>query len=324
MRLKRFDLALKNLYESNTRNEDLDCLTQYQISSSNTFEDCMNLMNEHKLHKLGLVLFRADIERTRTILIALANSLMEQRQHSTALTVYLSTEPPDIEGAMRAAKSAHDWKCYFSLFESIGDDEPMNQKEFRIEKRRQAAREIANDIITSGFSSQSRRQASLDASQLLLDYGDDVIGAVDCLTSQQCWSDAYRISTRHSRKDLMKKCIDSAIAYAHECLGNFDDRTEEFEKTNSKYFEVLKLRKQNVYIQGPDPAASDGDETGSLFSVASNMSNMSLRSTSSTSSSSSIGSNVSSVISIKTANTFSMTGGKNGDRHRSKFNKGKK
>ena len=122
----------------------------------------------------------------------------------------------------------------------------------------------------------------------------------------------------------MKKCIDSAVAFAHTSLGDFEDRVEEFEKTNTKYFEVLKLRKQNIYTQGPDAVASDGEETGSLFSAASTMSNMSLRSASSTSTSSSIGSNVSSVISVKTANTFSMTGGKNGDRHRSKFNKGKK
>jgi hypothetical protein len=164
----------------------------------------------------------------------------------------------------------------------------------------------------------------MDASQLLLDYGDDLIGAVDCLTTAHCWSEAYRIATLHSRKDLMKKCTDSAVAFAHVSLANFDDRVDEFEKTNTKYFEVLKLRKQNVYLQGPEPAASDGEETGSLFSAASNMSNMSLRSNASTSSTSSIGSNVSSVISIKTANTFSMTGERSRDRHRSKFNKGKK
>ena len=165
----------------------------------------------------------------------------------------------------------------------------------------------------------------MDASRLLLDYGDDLIGAVDCLTTVHCWNEAYRVATLHSRQDLMKKCIDGAIAFAHTSLDDFVERVEEFEKSNVKYFEVLKLRKQNVYLQGPEPAASDGEETGSLFSAASNASNMSLRSNASTSSSSSIGSNVSSVISIKTANTFSMTGGKQGgERHRSKFNKGKK
>ena len=324
MRLKRFELALKNLYESNAQNEDLDEFPQYQIPNGNSFEECMKLIDEHKLHKLGLELFRADTEKSKKVLSALGNSLMEQRRPATALTVYLSTEPPDIEGAMRAARSAHDWRCYFSLLETVNKDKLIDQEEFRIEKRRQAAREIADDIIASSITSQSKKQSKMEASQLLLDYGDDLIGAVDCLTNAHCWSEAYRISTLHSRKDLMKKCVDGAIAFAHISLEDFEERVEEFEKTNTKYYEVLKLRKQNVYLQGPELAGSDGDETGSLFSVASTMSNMSLRSSASTSSSSSIGSNVSSVISIKTANTFSMTGGKNGDRHRSKFNKGKK
>ena len=324
IRLKRYDMALKNLYESNSLNEDLECFPQYQISNGNSFEDCMKLINEQKLHKLGLELFRTDTDKSKAVLSALGNSLMEQRRPSTALTVYLSTEPPDMEGAMRAARSARDWRCYFSILESLESDAPTDQEEFRIEKRRQAAREIADDIIASSISSQTKKKGNMEASQLLLDYGDDLIGAVDCLTNAHCWSEAYRIATLHSRKDLMKKCVDSAIAFAHTSLGDFEDRVDEFGKTNTKYYEVLKLRKQNIYTQGPDAVEDDADETGSLFSAASTMSNMSLRSTSSTSSSSSIGSNVSSVISVKTANTFSMTGGKSGDRHRSKFNKGKK
>eukprot|EP00536_Pseudo-nitzschia_multiseries_P004484 jgi/Psemu1/253661/estExt_Genewise1Plus.C_740091 len=310
MRLKRFDLALKHLHASNTGNEVLDY--------------CMKLINDHKLHKLALELFRSDTDKTKAVLMALGQSLMQQNRPSTALSVYLSTEPPDIDGAMRAARSARDWKCYFSLLESRSNEDSGDQEEFRIEKRRQAAREIADEIKASTFASQSVRQANLDASRLLLDYGDDLLGAVDCLATAHCWSEAYRVATLHSRRDLMKKCVDGAIAFAHTSLDNFAVRVEDFEKTSLKYFEVLKLRKQNVYLQGPEPAGSVGGETGSLFSLASNASNMSLRSTASTSSSSSIGSNVSSVISIKTANTFSMTGGKDGDRHRSKFNKGKK
>lgn len=321
MRLKRYEMALKNLYQSNTNEEDPSCFPQYQIANGNSFEDCMKLINEHNLHKLGLELFRSDTEKSKKVLSALGNSLMEQSRPSTALTVYMSTEPPDMEGAMRAARAARDWRCFFSLLETF---ESKDEEEFRIEKRRQTAREMADDIIASSITPGTKKKANMEASQLLLDYGDDLIGAVDCLTNAHCWSEAYRIATLNTRQDLMKKCIDSAIAFAHLSLGEFEERAEEFEKTNNKYYEVLKLRKQNVYTQGPEAAASDGEETGSLFSVASTMSNMSLRSTSSTSSSSSIGSNVSSVISIKTANTFSMTGGKSGDRHRSKFNKGKK
>jgi len=320
MRLKRFETALTNLYESSVRDEKLDNFVQIKVLSSNSFDDCMKLINEHKLYKLGLNLFRENTDRIKKILIALGNSLMEENRPSTALAVFLSTDPPFLDGATRAARGAHDWRCYFSLLDAKDEERPTNREEYRTERRRQAAREIANEITTSNFSLSTKRQAYSDASRILVDYGDDLIGAVDCLTTAEVWSEGYRIANLHCRQDLMNKCIDSAIGFAHTSLDTFVERVDEFKDANTKYAEVLKLRKQTVYLQGPEQA-SDEEETGSLFSAASNVSNTSLQSNMS---SSSTCSNVSSVISIKSANTFSMTGEQKGDRHRSKFNKGKK
>ena len=323
MRLKRFETALTNLYQSSIEDEKLDNFDQIKISSGNSFEDCMQLINDHKLYKLGLNLFRADTDKTKTILIALGNSLMEEKRPSTALSVFLSTDPPYIDGAIRAARGAHDWRCYFSLLDAEDNEGPTNQEEYRIERRRQAAREIANEITTSNYSSKTKRKAYSDASRILVDYGDDLIGAVDCLITAECWSECYRVANLHSRQDLMNKCIDSAIVFARTSLDDFVERVEEFQTANTKYAKVLNLRKQAVHLLGPEPDALDEEETGSLFTAASNASNMSLRSNMSSSSNTS---NVSrqSVISIKTANTFSMIGEQKGDRHRSKFNKGKK
>ncbi|OEU20470.1 IKI3-domain-containing protein, partial [Fragilariopsis cylindrus CCMP1102] len=190
MRLKRFDTALTNLYQS-----------------GNSFEDCMQLINDHKLYKLGLNLFRADTDKTKTILIALGNSLMEEKRPSTALAVFLSTDPPYIDGAIRAARGAHDWRCYFSLLDAEDNERSTDQEEYRIERRRQAAREIANEITTSNYSSKTKRKAYSDASRILMDYGDDLIGAVDCLITAECWSEGYRVANLHSRQDLTNKCI---------------------------------------------------------------------------------------------------------------------
>ena len=158
MRLKRFDTALTNLYQSSIEDEKLDNFDQIKISSGNSFEDCMQIINDHKLYKLGLTLFRADTDKTKTILIALGNSLMEEKRPSTALSVFLSTDPPYIDGAIRAARGAHDWRCYFSLLDAEDNDGPTNQEEYRIERRRQAAREIANEITTSNYSSKTKRK----------------------------------------------------------------------------------------------------------------------------------------------------------------------
>jgi len=322
MRLKRFEMALTNLYESSVRDEKLDNFVQIQNLNSNSFDDCMKLIDEHKLYKLGLNLFRENTARIKKILIALGNCLMEEKRPSTALAVFLSTDPPFLDGATRAARGAHDWRCYFSLLDAKDKEIATNHEDYRTERRRQAAREIANEITTSNFSLSTKRQAYSDASRILLDYGDDLIGAVDCLTTAEVWSEGYRIANLHSRQDLMNKCIDSATGFAQTSLDTFVERVEEFKDANMRYAEVLKLRKQTVYLEGPEQA-DEAEETGSLFSAASNASNTSLQSNMSSSSACSNMSR-SSVISVKSVNTFSMTGEQKGDRHRSKFNKGKK
>jgi len=324
LRLKRFDKALRNLYKSYVHAENLDAFSQTQngsFSGGNSFENCMSLINQHELHQLGLELFRDDTERVRIILIALADSLMKQSRPKMALPVYLSASPPDVEGARRAAKAARDWRCYFCLLERDGETTAAADKEFLAEKRRQAARDIAREMTSSVFSDQSKRQIYSDAARILVDYGDDLIGAVDNLVQAECWSEGHRIATLYSRQDLAKRCMDGAIAFAHTSIENFGDRSAEFENANRKYDEVLKLRKQNIHSEGPE-LVSEAVETGSLFSAASTSSNMSLRSSTSTSST---GSGVSSVISIKSSTTFQMKGIEAPhDRHRSKFNKGKK
>jgi hypothetical protein len=194
------------------------------------------------------------------------------------------------------------------------------EQEFRMEKRRQAAREIANEITAAAFTSRDKRQAWSDAALILVTYGDDLIGAIDYLIRAENWYEGYRISSQHGRDDLARRCVDGAVAFANTSIESFSDRILEFENANKRYAEVLKLRKQNIYEEGPEEGLEEA-ETGSLFSAASTTSNISLRSSTSTSST---GSSISSVISIKTANTFQMTGREENNRHRSKFNKGKK
>ena len=319
MRLKRFGLALKNLVQSNVNTENLN--GDVAVSGSgNSFEDCLALINDHQLHGLGLQLFRDDLDKTRVILLSLGDHLMTQSRPKTALTVYLSANPPHFDGAKQAARKALDWKVYFSLVDS-NPEGVEEEQEFRMEKRRQAAREIANEITSTAFTSSAKRQAYRDAALILVNYGDDLIGAIDYLIRAEDWHEGYRIATQHSRDDLAKKCVDGAVAFANTSIENFTDKILEFDKANKRYAEVLKLRKQNVYQDGPDEALLEEAETGSLFSVASTTSNMSLRSNASASST---GSGVSSVISVKTTNTFQMTGREETNRHRSKFNKGKK
>lgn len=327
IRLKRFDLALKNLFESYSKEEDTVSPMpddNDMRSAGNEFENCMSLIEEHGLYQLGLDLFRNDTSKKHRIYVSLGEYLLREKRSETALCVFLAADPPCIEGAKRAARASGDWESYFAMVEEEeGLDISMSPEQIGIkdEKRRQLAREVADEIVGRSSTSalKTKRRVRSDAARILLDYGNDLNGAVDMLIQGQCWSELHRISALHSRTDMVKRCTDAALSYAHGALSTFEDNVSEFEAANKRYAEVLKARKQQVFIEGPTPA--EEDDTGSLFSAASNLSNMSLRSNTSTSST---GTGVSSIISVKSTTTFTMTGDDGVNRHRSKFNKGKK
>jgi elongator complex protein 1 len=327
VRLKRHESALNNLFQSYSTAETIEGSDQAENDETpfgNKFDDCMSLIDEHKLHRRGLELFQSDTTKTRVIFVSLGESLLKDRKAEAALSVFLAAEPPCVEGAILAARSASDWRSYFALLEGeVGDetDASPEQQDIQKEKRRQLARDTADEIAAGASTDVTKTKQELhsNAARILLDYGDDLIGAIDMFLSAECWSEGYRVASLHSRKDLVKKCVDGAVSFAYTAMEELEEKTSTFVSTNTRYAEVLKLRKKNVFLEGP--TTTEADETGSLFSVASTMSNMSLRSNTS---GSSTGSNVSSVISVKSISTFSMTNDDSMNRHRSKFNKGKK
>jgi elongator complex protein 1 len=326
LRLKRYELALRNLHDSYINSEDLNIVDIETKPVGNRFENCVSLINDHNLYQLGLELFKADNEKRRQIFVSLGEHLMKKGQYQTALYVFLAAEPAFLDGAKRAARSACDWRYFFSIANGIEDGVDSNtapdQLEMKSEQRRQLGRDIASDIVVGvgPEASRKKKEAYSGAARILLDYGDDLYGAIDMLLNGECWREAHRVSHLYSRQDLVKKCVDAAISYAYTAMEDFEDKCQTFVATNERYAEVLKLRKKNIFVEGPE-LLDEADETGSLFSVASQYSNMSLQSNAS---GSSITSNVSSVISVKTATTFTMTGDDGINKHRSKFNKGKK
>lgn len=319
LRLKRYESALRNLYESFSTKEEVSTEKE---DKGNAFANCLSLIKEHNTFKLGLELFKNDGEKRNEISVALGEYLLKEQQFQTALSIFLSTTPKCVDGAKRAARAAKDWRYYFSLVHAEVKDENSTADEFRAERRQQIAHEVATEVLADVESGVSKKgmEVYASAARILLDYGDDILGGVDLLMKGACWSEAYRVATLNQRQDLTKKCIDAAIAYAYTTIEDFDDKSNSFATASEQYATVLNLRKKNIFVSGPD-LDDEQDETGSLFSVASQYSNMSLRSDMS---GSSMASNVSSVISVKTATTFTMTGDDGINRHRSKFNKGKR
>ena len=136
------------------------------------------------------------------------------------------------------------------------------------------AAEIAEEIMAGTTAGRAggdataggRRERASGAARVLLDYCDDVIGAVDALLSVEMWEEARRISRSHSKEDLIKRCVESASSFARTCVVDLEERLEKFATTSDRYAVVLKIR---VEAAANDPDAGgdvgcEGELSGSV------------------------------------------------------------
>lgn len=264
------------------------------------------------MQRSALILYNAKEDELKVpILKSLGEGLLtKDNKAKAALSIFLAAN--DVDGAKRAARAAGDWRQLFTLQQDEeGDEEAIK---LRIS---QLAHEVADDIV-SRYTSGTKRNSLADAGRILLDYGNDIVASIEKYCEAEMWTEARRIALQHNRVDLVKRVIESAVNYAHAAIGDFVERNLTFDTTTKRYVEVLKIRKQahkEMEESGLDSAQQRAeDESGSMFSLASNAS---LRSTASTGS---VSSTVSSVISISNQSTFSMTSESDRLRHKSKYN----
>ena len=317
LRLKRYESAFRNLVKSCSLQER-DVPDESGSSTSddkfpsfdNSFEKCMGFLEEHQLFRVGLELFTTETDKSR-VLQSLGDYLMERQKYAAALSTYMaSSSQGDYKQVLHAARMSRNWRVYFDVLqrsETITAPEAMAM----------TAHEVAHELIADTSSPEKFRTLHLDASTILLDYANDLHGAVDLLLKAQHWDEACRVSQLHGIDNLANKTVDAAVVYSRTTINDLYERLDSFLESQKRYNEVLWIRKaaapQEGFVDGED---NEQGETGSVFSSASNISAMSLASTGSTSS---VGS-VSSVISVRTSNSFALTGSDAENRHKSKFN----
>ena len=308
VKLKRFESALRNLHESKRCGESIEINDgNGQKKQGNDFSEFLRLVEIHKQHRVGLEVC-SDKDQRNLIFQSLGNQLLLDKKPQNALMVFLSAETVDEESCIRAAKECRDWSALFSL-PIVIQDEPRRQR---------LAWEIAEDLSAHAESGQNNNEELLaGASRVLLDYGNDLSGAIKMLMKGELWSEARRIALLHHRDDLARKVVDAAISYAQNLVADLEDRAASFAQARSRYDDVLQIRKAAMRNAGIDSTAMpDVGDDASLFSAVSNASNLSMRSTASAGSTTSL----SSVISVKSTTSFSVTGGDDANRHKSKYN----
>lgn len=308
VKLKRYEFALRHLVASGT--------AENSPPDESFFTKCHAFIEEHNLHKLGLELFRNDIDSHRSVMISLGERLLKERKPTEALTIFLASNPKYLDGGKRASRACDDWRTYFACCaedgEAIGSDH---------------ATVIAESISSKVGNMQEQRENYACAATILLDYAEDVSDAVDMLVSAHMWTEGRRVSYLHKRVDLVKKVVDASVSYARTCVQDLMERASTFETNNKRYEEVILIRREAIRDAGGQEGDDvQHDDSASMFSVQSASSNTSLRSSYSRTSMGSVGSvgsvtSVSTVISVGATSTFSFTGDVDNMKHKSKFNK---
>jgi elongator complex protein 1 len=311
VRLERFESALTHLASFPIDDPEKE----------EHFARCLSFIEQHKLHRLGLELYESDNIGKNKVLESLAERLLSEGQGQAALSIFCTVEPTNVEGAKRAAQACGDWKSFFSLLdESMAEDTEESKQSQRI----YYADDIAAEIAAGKDTNLGQREAYACGARILLDYGQDIIGATDMLIKAQMWSEGRRVARLNGRNDLVKKCIDAATSYGQNCIEDFERRSTEFAETSVSYQKCLVLRKdanRREAAGGEEDVVPNDSE--SMFSLASNMSNTSLQSNMSGSSVSTVGSvtSVSSVITAQQTTSFTIVSDEDINKHKSKFNR---
>jgi elongator complex protein 1 len=240
--------------------------------------------------------------------------MLGERKSNEALTIFLLADPKCLDGGKRAARECGDWKTYLAC--CAEDNETLSTDQIT---------NLAETISSKFGNMNDQSDAFASAARILQDYCQDVGYAVDMLISGHLWSEGRRVAHLHNRPDLVKKCVDASVTYAQTCIDDLVDRASTFEKTMSRYAEVIELRR-NAIKEAEEAGAEVHDDSASMFSMASTVSNTSLSSSASGRSMGSVGSvgtvaSVSTVISVGATSTFSFTGDVDNMKHKSKFNK---
>jgi elongator complex protein 1 len=302
IKLEKYESALDHLYKSGIGTD--------QMISQDHFDKCLSFVEKHNLHRLGLDLFKSYQTWHQKVMISLGNSLLNTNKPEAALSIFLSARPRYLDGAKRAARACGDWRTFFSV---ISEDLDMKEEE-----KQNLAAQIA-DEISSGKGGLERHEKYVSAARILVDYCEDTYGAVDMLIEGEMWFEARRLASMIDDCELQSQINDAAKSYAQTCISDFYSKKDSFLEADKRYREVVLIRKQ-ARRDGEQVVDDQHDETGSLFSMASNASNLSVSSNMSSSSVGSV-SSVSSVISASSVTSFSLVGVEAENRHKSKYNK---
>ncbi|GAA6056745.1 hypothetical protein JCM3770_005875 [Rhodotorula araucariae] len=194
------------------------------------FAAAVTYARTHALWEVAHEVWDGEGDKYETVLCANADDLFDRSKYpEAALLFQLGNQP---EKALLAYQRANLWQELFTLAQSSGIVD------------QDGVQELAADVAES----LAGKRRYNEAARVLLEYGDDVDGALYYLCEGALHAEAVRIATLHSRPGLIDSRIKpSTLELQQRLVDDFTEIEEQVEKQVARLGELKQKYEENPY-----------------------------------------------------------------------------
>ncbi|CAH7686311.1 IKI3 family-domain-containing protein [Phakopsora pachyrhizi] len=219
--LKEFDIDRRKFKIDDYLGRYSTALTHLVTSPDATTSEVLNYVVLHSLYVEALELFIDDFEKSKSVRALQGDWLMTQGKTMEAGLVYMLAG--EIHKAVEGFQQAEAWEQMFSIILQHPNNIDIHSN----------AQEMAERLSSSG--------RFLDCAVVLLDYANDLDGAIGALCEGQSFSEAIRKTLSASRADLI---TDTIIPSIEANTQSFLDELELLKEQLLKQVERLSILKK--------------------------------------------------------------------------------
>ncbi|WVQ93259.1 hypothetical protein IAU59_000325 [Kwoniella sp. CBS 9459] len=213
-------------------------LRNLQQSGPERFVDAASYLSRYELYDEAFKLYTDDTGHLPVIHDLYGDYLYDRRDFAEAAISYVLAKKD--EKALRAYERAHAWRELFTL-----------TRKLNLEKNK------VSELVQRVTDHLASRGRHLEASQVFIEHTDDVDSAVDVLCRGTEFSEAYRLTSLHSREDLIEAMIHPGLEEGHEVLMEvFEEMEGQLDKEMKRIFELRKIREndpESFFIVDTEP-----------------------------------------------------------------------
>ncbi|WWC91266.1 uncharacterized protein L201_006209 [Kwoniella dendrophila CBS 6074] len=219
-------------------------LRNLKQSGPERFEEASSYLSRYELYDEAFKLYNDEPQHLQVVHDLYGDYLYDRRDFTDAAISYILAKKD--QKALKAYEKAHAWRELFTLAKTL---DVSKDDTIQICAR-----------VTDHLSSRGRH---LEASQIFIEYAQDVDSAVDVLCRGADFSEAYRLTSLHDRNDLVESMIHPGLEEAHEALTEtFEEMEGQLDKEVNRLKELKKIREndpESFYIVDTEPAIEGVD-----------------------------------------------------------------